>query len=120
MSRTHKDPEAGQRSRALHDTVESEHHTEEQCCDISRRLGIRQRRNDHVGECASEEHELYDEQKHKSLRLAVLVLPEHREVPRYPHEDGEGNLVGNLDGDVGDQEGDPTIGLGGAFADFVE
>lgn len=35
-------------------------------------------------------------------------------------EDAGDDLVGDFDGDVGEEEGAPGVGFAGAFADFVE
>ena len=64
-----------------------------------------------MAERAGEDHELDHKQQHQAARLVVLVLAENGEIPGYPHQDAESDLVGDFDGDVGDQEGNPGVGF---------
>lgn len=71
-----------------------------------------------MSECTCEDEEL-DEVEKEEAGAGGRLDTEDCEVPDYEDEGAEDDLVGDFDEDGGEEEGEPGIGTGGAFADFV-
>lgn len=59
-------------------------------------------------------------QQEQTLAFGGLVGAEDGEVETRPDDDRDEDLVGDLDEDVGEEEGFPGVGFGGPFAHFVQ
>jgi len=115
----HKNPETRKCGGGLHDTTESQRHSEEQGDDCTGGFGIREGGDNHVCEGGGVDEELDAEDEDEAL-LGGGLDSDDGVVVASPDEDAHHNLVGDFDDDVGDEEGLPGVGLAGAFADFVE
>lgn len=72
-----------------------------------------------MGEGARVDEKLDDEKQDEALAGGVLDA-DNGVVEAGEGEDAREDLVGDLDDDVGDQEGLPRVDLAGALTDFVE
>lgn len=73
-----------------------------------------------MGEGGGEYEELNGEQEHETLAFRRLVGAEDGEIPGCPDKNAEHDLVGDFDGDVGNEERNPGVGFGWSFMNFVE
>ena len=73
-----------------------------------------------MGEGAGVDEELDGEEQDQGLPGPRGLGADDGVVEAREGEDAGEGLVGDLDGDVGDQEGLPRVGLAGALADLVE
>jgi len=115
----HEDPKPWQRRWCLEHTVERQRQREEQCHNRRSSLGVRHCSNAHMCECAGVDEELDHVQQYDTLTCRGLNAF-NGVVVRAEDEETENDLVGDLDDDVGDDEGFPTVGFAWAFADLVQ
>lgn len=104
----HEDPESGQSRRRLHHTAESERHGEKKDNNCAGSFGVGKSGNNHLSECAGVDEELNAEQKNGHLTDGARYSDDGVEVAGVNEDTGD-NHVGDLDDDVGDQEGLPAV-----------
>ena len=106
--------------------AEDEAQREEQVGNVAARLGQVGAGDDHVGKGAGEHQKHPDEQEHERLALRRLargdgvVVQADGVVPAGVDEDGHERVPGQLDEDVGHEEGLPAVALAGPLARLVQ
>lgn len=122
----HPDPEAGHVIGRGQDTTEEQAHHEDDVGKITACLSSVGDGDTHVGKGTREDEELPEEKPHESTALGSLascfgvLLEADWVIDADEHEDGHETVPGDLGEDLGEHEDFPAVGLGGAFADFVE